>query len=531
MKKRIHVLIVEDSEDDALLLVSELRKGGFDPVHQRVEDVESMRTALATGAWQVVLSDYKLPRMDGKDALCVLKESGCDLPFIIVSGTIGEDVAVAVMREGAHDYLMKGKLGRLAPAIERELRDFEIRYERRKVEEDRQELREKLRQAQKMEAIGTLAGGIAHDFNNILASAFGFTEIALMDQEKGSRASKCLEQVMIAHQRAADLVKQILAFSRQSESERKPMQMQPVVMETIKLLRGSLPSTVEIRSHIMQECGPVMADPVQIHQITMNLCMNAFHAMRERGSLLSIRLEPVELSGRPAASEPLSLAAGHYIVLCVKDDGSGMDEETLSHIFEPYFTTKTGGEGTGLGLATVHGIVQQYEGAITVKSRPGQGTEFRVYFPLCAMREAVGVQARLPETAKGRERILFVDDEQPITQFVKASLESLGFTVYTRTSSIEAHEAFRANPGRFDVVVTDLAMPNMNGAELAQKIRRIRPDMPVILCTGFSEMLTLKRAREVGIFEYIKKPILIRELAGVIRRALQDSGSQAEAGM
>ncbi len=391
--------------------------------------------------------------------------------------------------------------------------------QRKKDEAENRELERRMQQAQKMEAIGTLAGGIAHDFNNILSAALGFTELAEIDAEKGTRTFTCLQQVKVALDRATDLVKQILTFSRQSENEPKPALLQPVIKEALKLLRGSLPATIEIRQDVDAKCGPVLADPTKIHQIVMNLATNAYHAMREQGGILDVRLESVEV-GKETAPENIDVGPGHYLRLIVADNGSGMDAETREHIFEPYFTTKETGEGTGLGLATVHGIVKDHDGVIQLHSESGKGSSFSVYFPLCVLAEERSDKTESYGVIQGSERILFVDDEEQIILFAKTSLEDLGYTVHTRINSREALEAFRADPYRFDVVITDQTMPNMTGGELAKAMLELRPDLPIILCSGFSEILSKKSASELGIREFISKPILTRDLAGAIRRAI-----------
>ncbi len=391
--------------------------------------------------------------------------------------------------------------------------------QRKKDEIDKQRLETQLQQAQKIEAIGTLAGGIAHDFNNILFGALGFSEMAEADVEKGTRAYTCLKQIKISLERAADLVKQILTFSRQTENERKPLLLQPVIKEALKLLRGSLPSTIEIRQNVNSDCGPVSAGPTQIHQIIMNLATNACHAMREQKGIIDVSLDSVEVGDEKAVMD-IDIEPGIYAHLSVSDNGHGMDAETQERIFEPYFTTKRLGEGTGLGLATVHGIVKNNDGAIHIYSEPGKGTAFHIFFPFCALGEEKLEKSKLNEELRGSERLLFVDDEEQITLFAKMAFEDLGYDVHSHTNSLEALEAFLADPYSFDIVVTDQTMPNLTGGELAKEMLEIRPDLPIILCTGFSEILSKEKARKLGICEYISKPILTNELARAIRRSL-----------
>jgi len=481
-----------------------------------------MLKALEESPWDLVISDYSMPTLTGIEALKVFKGSGLEIPFILVSGTIGEDAAVEAMKEGAHDYLMKDRLERLVPAIERELREANNRRKQRSETEIREKLQDQLRQSQKMEAIGTLAGGIAHDFNNILSAAIGFTEMALTDVKKGSRVATCLEQIMIAQQRAADLINQILTFSRKSDNESKPVWIQEVIQEALSLLRSTLPSTIEIHQHIDPDCGPVLADPTQLLQIIMNLSTNSYHAMREQGGILDIRLTPLVVSDE-APPENIDLQQGTYAQISILDTGTGMNDDTVQRIFEPYFTTKERGEGTGLGLAMVHGIVQDHGGTIQIDSRPDEGTTFHIFLPLLDINKGIEQDEDLHENLKGSERILFVDDEDQILRFAKIALEKLGYDVRIYANSMEALNAFEDNPTGFDVVVTDQTMPFLTGAELAKRMLEVRPDLPIVLCTGYSDLLSEEKALELGVMDYITKPIMIKDLAGAIRKVLKQA--------
>ena len=396
------------------------------------------------------------------------------------------------------------------------MRDFSAR---KQTLEEKERLEVQLQQAQKMEAIGTLAGGIAHDFNNILFPIIGYTEMVMDDVQKNSVARGNLEQVLKAANRATDLVRQILAFSRQSEQELKPLRIQLLLKEALKPLRASLPSTIEIRHKIDNNCGAVMADFTQMHQLIMNLCTNAYHAMRENGGLLEATLTEVELDSDDLRSN-LDLNPGTYLKLIVTDTGHGMDRIVMERIFEPFFTTKDPGEGTGMGLSIVHGVVKSHGGRITVYSEPGEGTTFQVYLPRIDIKGTEREIRPSEPVPKGKERILFVDDEVPIVQMMQQMLESLGYHVTARTSSIEALEAFHSQPDKFDLVLTDQTMPNMTGAKLAQKLIEIRPDIPIILFTGFSERITEESAKTIGIRQYVMKPVVRGELARAIRRVL-----------
>ena len=390
---------------------------------------------------------------------------------------------------------------------------------RKKAEAEKKELETMLRQAQKMEAIGTLAGGIAHDFNNILFPITGYTELAMNDLEEDSPVRTKLAEVLKAADLAKGLVQQILAFSRRSDNKHKPLRVQSIIKESLKLLRSSLPSTIEIRQKIDNNCGPVMADPTQIYQVMMNLCTNAYHAMRKKGGVLGVVLTEATLRPQDINSG-LNLTPGKYIKISVSDTGHGMDPLVIGRIFDPYFTTKGPGEGTGMGLSVVHGIISNHGGDISVKSRPGKGTVFYIYLPRIKTDDIRVKSVSTALTPKGKEKILLVDDEEQIVQMLTEMLEQLGYHVTARTSSVEALEVFRARPDQFDLIITDQTMPNMTGTELAQRLMAIKHDIPVILCTGFSEVISEEKARFLGIREYVMKPVVISELARTIRKAL-----------
>jgi PAS domain S-box-containing protein len=381
-------------------------------------------------------------------------------------------------------------------------------------------LETQLQQAQKMEAIGTLAGGIAHDFNNILTPIISYTELALFQLADDSPMRFNLERVVNAGLRARDLVKQILTFSRQSDQQRIPLKVAPIVKEALKLLRASLPTTVEIRENIKADSGTVLAGPTQIHQVLMNLCTNAGHAMREKGGVLEVTLVDVDLDSYAAAEYP-DFVPGPCVKLTVSDTGHGMGREIMERIFDPFFTTKEVYEGTGMGLPVVYGIVKSYGGAITVDSEPGKGATFTVFFPKIDVGEQL--QAEPAETLPtGNERILVVDDEEVITDSLRQTLESLCYNVDARTSSIEALEVFRARSDNFDLVITDQTMPNMTGEMLAKELMIIRSDIPIILCTGFSEMISEAKSKAIGICGFVMKPIVISELAKAVRKVLDE---------
>jgi PAS domain S-box-containing protein len=383
------------------------------------------------------------------------------------------------------------------------------------------ELETQLRQVQKMEAIGTLAGGIAHDFNNILAAIMGYTEMALYDVPEGNPGRRNLEQVLKAGYRGKDLVKQIITFSRRSEQERRPMHVSPIVKEALKLLRASLPTTIDIRQNIETQSGMVLADPTQIHQVLMNLCSNAAYAMREAGGVLEVSLADVVFNSVDAAPYA-DLNPGPYLKLTVSDTGHGIERAIMERIFDPFFTTKRPGEGTGMGLAVVHGIVKSYGGTIVVDSDPGKGSRFEIFLQRIEGAFLSEADSDTPMPT-GNERILFVDDEEDLVDMVQQMLERLGYSVVAKTNSLEALEVFKAQPDQFALVITDQTMPYMTGADLAQELMRIRPDIPIILCTGFSEVISAERAKALGIREFVMKPFATREIAEITRYVLDDN--------
>ena len=375
-----------------------------------------------------------------------------------------------------------------------------------------------LRQSQKMEAIGNLAGGIAHDFNNILTPILGYSELLLETTPAEEPPYDFAMEIRKASNRARELVNQILTFSRQSEQSGTRLRITPIVKEVLKFLRASAPSPIEIAYVNKADCDIVLATPTRMHQVLMNLCTNAMHAMQDEGGSLEVRMTNFAIEHRSRSEFP-QLEPGRYLRVTVRDTGTGMDRTTVSRIFEPFFTTKVSGEGTGMGLAVAHGIVTGLKGAITCETQLGQGSVFHVVLPTIEgdFREEESDDVAMP---RGTEHILFVDDEGDILKLARHMLGSLGYTITTMQDSARALCEFRDDPGRFDLVITDQVMPDLAGDQLCRHMLAVRPELPIILCTGFSETISAPQAEAIGIREFVMKPIVMHHLAQAIRRAL-----------
>ncbi len=386
----------------------------------------------------------------------------------------------------------------------------------------RKQMEEQVAHIHKMDAIGTLAGGIAHDFNNILSAIMGYTEMSLLEVPNDTRLSGKLLRILQASQRAKDLVNQILTFSRRKKIELKPVHLQRTILETVDLLRATIPSTIDFQQRLNAGNGVTMADPTQVHQVLMNLCTNAAHAMRETGGRLTISLEETDIVPKSNPTNPKP-SVGPYLQLTVSDTGHGMDGKTLDRIFEPFFTTKEPGEGTGLGLSAVHGIIQNIGGAIKVESNPGEGTTFRVFFPRIEIDSTIAS----PEngiTQGGKEHILLVDDERIVLDVTADMLRYFGYEVVSTHSPLEALDMFSRQPERFDLVMTDQTMPHMTGEKLTDALKRIRPDIPVILCTGYGDQIVRSNPNNQRFNGFLMKPVVMDDLAAAVRKVLDQSG-------
>ncbi len=512
----------------------------FSTMHALRRSMNRYRTLFESAGDAIFVFDWDGQILDANQVACeLLGYTYRELTAMQQKGIESPDTAMTVpqrrkiLREKRHiiyeaEYLRND--GSVLP-VEANCRLIEYDYEpailtiardiseRIRAQEEKSKLQAQLRRAQKMESLGTLAGGIAHDFNNILTPISGHAEIALFKIGRDHDAAKNLEGIIQAVDRARGLVRQVLSFSRQESEKKQPLQLHTILKEALRLLRASLPTTIDIQQNIAR-CGTVMANATQIHQILMNLCTNAGHAMRERGGVLDVSLSEVEIRAGDLA-DYLDMKPGTYVRLTVSDTGHGMPAEVLDRIFEPYFTTKKEGEGTGMGLSVVHGIVKGHNGDIKAYSEPGKGTTFNVYLPCIEAKAKADESPVAEQIPKGSGSILLVDDEEKIIEVMVQMLEYLGYSVTAFTDSPEALDSFRKNPDFYDIVITDMTMPDMTGDVLARHVHAMRPGLPILLCTGYSRSVSRDQARALGIQEFLMKPPTIGELARTVQRALK----------
>jgi two-component system cell cycle sensor histidine kinase/response regulator CckA len=628
----LKVLVAEDSEDDAALLVMRLRRSGYEPFWERVEDAVSMRAALGRVSWDIVISDSSMPHFSAPAALAMLREVGVDIPFVIVSGTIGEEAAVAAMRAGAGDFLLKDNLARLGPVVERELRESRIRAGRRQADEDlrssearyrslfesiplpmwvfdtetlrflavneaavchygysrsefaemtladirpletsaglrevvlgpvgekqtwrhlrkdgslitveieardlafenrsarlalitdvteRRRLEDQLRQSQKMEAVGRLAGGIAHDFNNVLSVILSYSDLLLADLKPGEAIRDDIEEIRRAATRAADLTRHLLMFSRQQILEPKVLDINDVLASMDKMLQRILGADVSLVLSCNQPLGRVRVDPGSMEQVIMNLVVNARDAMPNGGSLT------LETSNRTLDDEYArahhGVVPGRYVSLAVTDTGTGMDNTTMARIFEPFFTTKEAGRGTGLGLSTVFGIVQQAGGSLWVESAPGNGTTFEIHLPrVDAAKDSVRAAPPVT-TSRGSETVLLVEDDDQVRAVARGILSKSGYRVLDARNAGEALLRTEAHAGPIHLLLTDVVMPHVSGPELAKRLATLKPTMRILFMSGYVDDGVLRRSVVESLVAYVQKPITPEILTAKVREVL-----------
>jgi two-component system, cell cycle sensor histidine kinase and response regulator CckA len=511
--EQLRVLFIEDSEDDCALQVRLLARAGYEVVYERVEEEGALEAALGK-PWNVIISDFSMPHYTGMAALRLIRERGFDTPFIFVSGTIGEETAVSALKVGAQDYLMKTNLSRLVPAVQRELREADTQKQHKRMEAQ-------VHQLQRFEAIGRLAGGVAHDFNNVIGAIMGWAEIGYGEAEEGSRIRERFDKIRSQAQRAAALTAQLLAFARRQILQPKNTDLNTLVSDEIALLRNLIGEKVEVQCKLAPELWAAWADAGQVEQVVMNLCLNARDAMANGGTLI-VQTANVEIRRVDAGAGANAWATpGKYVLLSVRDNGPGMDEATLDHIFEPFFTTKGVGKGTGLGLATVYGIVKQHKGFIDVESRPGEGTAFRVYWPI---GEGSAKEAeKKPEVAPVQSAtgtILIAEDNDGLREAAKEILEAIGYTVILARDGLEAVKIFEKRHDDVDLLFMDVVMPGLNGPEAHQRMIAIDPNVPVIFTTGYASENNLINTVTATPFPILQKPYGSRTLAQKIKEVL-----------
>jgi signal transduction histidine kinase len=673
MSSSISVLSVEDSEDDMSLVVRELRRADFEPVHRRCESADGFLSLLDAGGWDVVIADYAMPRFSGMEALRLLRERDRELPFILVSGTVGEEIAVQSIKAGATDYLMKDNLIRLGPAVATALRDYRERRRlreaeselhrnrgvldlilanvldgilllrrdgdrwtsqtgnsafhrlidrlglkhadpgadavslfqdslgltrdvvqsllsrmgigaeldstefagpnasglpmtndsdaplqletvvrgpaaridveiilqpvagsrefsllsvrditaRRRADEERKRYEERLNRSRTLESLGTMAGGIAHDFNNILTCIQGYAELITLDTSISTRVRDQVDEIHRAALRAGELTRQILTFSRRQGVRRQPIPLDRIIAEALRMLRSAIPLSIEVESALPAGLPRILADPVQIHQLVTNLCLNAVQAMESGGGRLSVRLEPTVPA--PVEIESRHLAGNSYVRLTIADTGKGIPADLQDRMFEPFFTTRP--NGTGLGLAVVHGIVAAHEASIRVRSKVGRGTSFDILFPVTDLDEEESAEEVEQFPLGAGQRILFIDDEQMLLPLAAAMLQRLNYVAETCSDPMLAVDMIRDRPGEFAAILTDFDMPGWNGIEVALRVAELDETLPVVLMTGVTDSVS-GRTGAFGFHDVVQKPVSLRELARVMRRALAGPGSK-----
>ncbi len=517
--KPLRVLIADDSEDDAMIILRVLCKAGYGPVGERVWTAAGMQEALQKQPWDVVISDYEMPGFGGFEALALLKNSGQDAPFILVSAVVSEETAVAAMKAGAHDYIMKRKLTRLAPAIERELREARTRAAKKEAEAALRHSEEQLRQAQKLEAVARLAAGVAHDFNNLLTAITGHSDLLLRALDLGDPRRKNAEQIEKCAQMAAALTRQLLTFSRKQAIEPRVLNLHDVLNNIQRMLRRLIGEDIEFHAALEAAPAHIKADPGQLEQVIMNLAVNARDAMPGGGRLCvsTARVTP----DQARLKDVPGLVPREYVMLAVADTGTGMTAEVKAHLFEPFFTTKPAGKGTGLGLATCFGIVKQSGGHIQVESELGKGTTFKLYFP-SALEPVAPARAANPATPAlgGAETVLLVEDEAVVRELAAVTLREKGYNVMEAGNGEEGLRLAQNHNGGIDLVLTDVVMPVVGGMQMAQRLREVRPSAKVLFTSGYSEeVIGPQGVLEPGV-AFLQKPFVAATLARRVREVL-----------
>jgi signal transduction histidine kinase len=525
LPESLRVLVVDDSASDTKLVLRELARSWRAVHHVRVESATAMRVALANEGWDVIVCDWSMPQFSAQAALKVVKELELDLPFIIVSGTVGEEIAVDAMRAGAHDFVLKDRLSRLRPAVEREIRDHFRREAHRKSEtrllQSEEALRQseaQLRQAQKMEALGELAGGVAHDFNNVLSVILTYGELVLSSLDASDPNREDVEEIRRAGQRAADMTRQLLMFSRREVVEPRVVDLNDLLDSMNKMLSRLLREDVSLVIVKEPNLWKTLVDPTGVDQVIMNLIVNARHAMPDGGKV-TLETGNATLDGRYVASH-FGASVGDHVVLTVTDTGTGMDSATMARIFEPFFTTKEKGQGTGLGLSTVYGIVKNAGGSVWVDSKPGLGSAFRIYLPRVEGQVVPKIHSRRPGSRGGSETVLLVEDEEQVRVMLENVLRRKGYEVLVATDGLDALKVSESHAGTIDLLLTDVVMPGLSGPEAAQRLAARRPQMKTLYVSGYTDASVVRLGAARGEVAFLRKPITPSMLTGRIREIL-----------
>jgi two-component system, cell cycle sensor histidine kinase and response regulator CckA len=529
VKTPLRILQLEDNTVDAELITATLTEGGIPCQSQLVDTRQAFVAALKEGRMDLILADYSIPGFDGMKALTLARQHCPDVPFLFVSATIGEELAIDAMHQGATDYVLKQRLGRLVPSVQRALRELEDRSERKRAEEALRQSEKQFRQSQKMEAVGRLAGGIAHDFNNLLTVIMGYSQVLLTELGPQHPLRGKIDETLKAGERAATLIRQLLTFSSKQSLDPKILSLNTAVTSLESLLRRLIGEDIQLVSTLDPTNGRLRADQAQLEQVLVNLVVNARDAM-PKGGTLTIETAQVELTRSPVY-HLTPLLPGLYVRLAVSDTGCGMDRNTQSHIFEPFFTTKGEGKGSGLGLSTVFGIVTQCGGAIDVTSRVGHGTRFDLYFP--------SVESDILTTAwtqpagqprRGTETILLVEDDPSVRTLVRDELRKLGYRVLEAKNGLEACLLATQQTGLVQLLLTDVVMPGMGGRELAQHLSVIKPDLRTLFISGYMDDIGIMAGQEEGTSSFLQKPFTPEVLARAVRNLLDVSTPSARTG-
>jgi len=548
-----HILLVEDNPGDARLIREILAdiRGEDTPAVERMNTLAKALDYLEHFKPDIILLDLGLPDSQGLVTVQRVALKVPEIPVIVLTGAGDDDLAVEAIKAGAQDYMMKGLVkpetlmksllysmerkhieeelhrhrNHLEELVQSRTRELEEKYaqleeeiaDRKHAEKEKEKLEKQLHQAQKMEALGRFAGGIAHDLNNILYPMIINTEILLEDTAPNSSLHKTLKQVLDGAYRQRDLIKQILSFSRKEERKLEPICLSEVIQETMKFIRSALPSTIAIHMDNRAEHDTILGDSTQIYQVMMNLCKNASDAIGGQDGTLDILIENTRLDS------VLDLPPGEYIRISVRDSGCGMTPDVMSQIFDPFYTTKGMGKGNGMGLSIVHGIIKGHEGSITAESEPGRGSSFTIHLPVMKISKKRKAASAGREPAKIlKAKILLVDDEAIILSSIQTALSRMNFDVTSSSNGLEALDIFISRPEEFDLVITDFTMPHISGMDLSTRILKVRPDIPIILCTGFNEDIDEKEVKASGIRELLIKPTSMGELRDVIQKTLEN---------